>query len=528
MDKWEVYMEIYQLLKQGFSKSAVAKKLNISRTTLYHYLQRSPEEMTSWLASTKQRQKKLDRYREKILYWIQQHPDISASQIQDWLKEGDPNLSVGESTVRQYVRQLRKEWKIPKEISYRQYEAVPDPPMGQQAQVDFGQIRVKDQQGKEVQLYFIAFVLSHSRYKYKEWLNRPFTTRDVIQAHERAFEWFEGIPHEIVYDQDNLIVVSENAGDLILTAEFEAYRRERNLTLHVCRKADPESKGKIENVVGFIKHNFAKHRTFLHLDLWNEQGREWLKRTGNGRVHNTTKKRPADVFEQEKTHLRPISTCLDSACAEASTLTNSITRTVRKDNTILYQSNRYTVPCGTYAPFGKTVQIVIKEGKELWIYDSETGKHLGKHHIAEGKGRLIQNRNHLRDRTKGIEAYIDRVTEQFEQPEVAREFLAYIRKKYPRYIRDQLQIIQAQLAQHPPSICSQALHQCMELQLYSASEFTDVIGHLKRQAPLNKNDENVQLRPVQALHEESHSVLRAQATKRDIQEYIHILEGKRK
>ncbi|KIQ94699.1 Helix-turn-helix domain of resolvase [Anoxybacillus thermarum] len=41
MDKWDLYMEIYQLLKQGFSKVAVAKKLNISRTTLYHYLQRS-------------------------------------------------------------------------------------------------------------------------------------------------------------------------------------------------------------------------------------------------------------------------------------------------------------------------------------------------------------------------------------------------------------------------------------------------------------------------------------------------------
>lgn len=53
-----------------------------------------------------------------------------------------------------------------------------------------------------------------------------------------------GIPNELVYDQNNLIVVSENAGDLILTAEFEAYRRHRNLTLHVCRKADPESKEK--------------------------------------------------------------------------------------------------------------------------------------------------------------------------------------------------------------------------------------------------------------------------------------------
>jgi hypothetical protein len=31
-------------------------------------------------------------------------------------------------------------------------------------------------------------------------------------------------------------MVSENAGDLILTAEFEASRRQRNLTLHVVER----------------------------------------------------------------------------------------------------------------------------------------------------------------------------------------------------------------------------------------------------------------------------------------------------
>src|SRR5690606_1952868 len=130
------------------------------------------------------------------------------------------------------------------------------------------------------------------RYKYKEWLDRPFTTRDVIRCHENAFEWFEGIPREVVYDQDSLILVSENGGDLILTGEFEAYRRERGLKVRVCRKGDPESKGKIENVVGYIKNNFAKHRIFINIDQWNEAGWDWLNRTANYKIHNTTKKRP--------------------------------------------------------------------------------------------------------------------------------------------------------------------------------------------------------------------------------------------
>src|SRR5699024_5976129 len=116
-------------------------------------------------------------------------------------------------------------------------------------------------------------------YKYAEWLDRPFTTEDVIKAHENAFEYLGGVPHELVYDQDSLIVVSENGGDLVLTEGFQRYHQQRNFQLFVCRKADPESKGKIENTVKFIKQNFAKNRVFTNIDKWNENCKAWLKRT---------------------------------------------------------------------------------------------------------------------------------------------------------------------------------------------------------------------------------------------------------
>ncbi|WP_180320585.1 transposase [Alkalihalobacterium alkalinitrilicum] len=79
---------------------------------------------------------------------------------------------------------------------------------------------MKDKQGINKRLCFIAFVLSHSRYKFVEWLDRPFRTADVIRMHENAFQYFEGLPIELVYDQDALLAVSENAGDLIMTSEF--------------------------------------------------------------------------------------------------------------------------------------------------------------------------------------------------------------------------------------------------------------------------------------------------------------------
>lgn len=100
-------------------------------------------------------------------------------------------------------------------------------PPGKQLQVDWGQSVQKDMNGMEVRLYFIAFLLAHSRHKYMCWFNRPFTTEETMRCHELAFHYYGGVPEEVVYDQDNLIAVSENAGDLILTKGFQKYIQQR-------------------------------------------------------------------------------------------------------------------------------------------------------------------------------------------------------------------------------------------------------------------------------------------------------------
>ncbi len=46
-------------------------------------------------------------------------------------------------------------------------------------------IKLENEHHQWKTLRFIAFVLSHSRYKYVEWLDRPYTTQDVIASHDR-------------------------------------------------------------------------------------------------------------------------------------------------------------------------------------------------------------------------------------------------------------------------------------------------------------------------------------------------------
>lgn len=234
----------------------------------------------------------------------------------------------------------------------------------------------------------------------------------------------------MVYDQDNIIIVSENHGDIIYTQQFESYRREEKFQIYACRGFDPESKGKIENVIGFIKKNFAKHRLYTSSDEWNEQGKLWLERRGNGKMHHTTKKRPANVFKEERHHLRPVRQLIHVPAKDKQTYLNttpSVARVVRKDNTILHKANRYSVPLGTYSHFGKDVQLHIHENT-LRVIGPEINEIIGLHEISDQKSVLIQSRDHTRDRSKGIPAYIESTATKFKSKDLAHRYLAEVKK----------------------------------------------------------------------------------------------------
>jgi len=191
-ERWKMYYEIQSLKEMGLKVSQIARRLGVCRNTVYAYLDAAPEDVEKINRDRQTRHKKLDIYQMEILDWLKKYPDLSAAQVLDWLMEKYSITNICEGTVRNYVRWLREEYNVLKIIYKRQYEAVIDPPMGYQAQVDFGETKLLDANRQPVKLWFIGFVLAHSRYKYVEWLARPFTTRDVIQAHENAFEYYGG------------------------------------------------------------------------------------------------------------------------------------------------------------------------------------------------------------------------------------------------------------------------------------------------------------------------------------------------
>lgn len=516
MRKLALYSKIIDLKQQGFSRRQIAFQLGISRNTVKTYLDRDETEMSEWLASTRNRKKVLDDHQTTVLKWLKSNPDMSAAQVCDWLEERNYG-HYAESTVRRYVSDLRVKYKIDKHSKRRQYEAVPELPMGLQGQVDFGQTWQTTTSGSRIKLYFYAFVLAHSRYKYVEWQLTPFVTDDLIRCLQHTFTFLGGKPKQIVYDQDRIIVVSENNGDIIFTQAFQAFRQTEHFEAIECRGFDPETKGKIENVVKFVKTSFARGRVFRDLETWNNESMEWLKRRGNGKQHNGTKQVPTVAFQEEQKHLQSIT-------SHQQTTLDLLERTIRKDNTIMYGSNRYSVPFGSYDVHGRKVILKLKLS-QLKILDKKTGEVLAEHEVSAAKGKLIQSSLHRRDRNAGIPKLMKQVINSFSDVSAAETFVQQLHEKYPRYIRDQLHVLLRLRNEYSKIEMDHALAFNLKNNLISATDFKASIEMLPAyEAHLNRlQAETVEKMPMSKDTQAKLETIRPEVRSLDI--YTKILRG---
>jgi transposase len=245
-----MYSKIHELKAQKIRKSQVARELSLDPKTVTRFWDMTPDEFLAFC--NKSRKQKLDWYEIAIVKRLSQFPDLSAAQIMDWLIETYEDKSIKERTVRRYVAWLRKKHQILKPTTTRQYEAVEEMPPGFQLQVDFGQTAVLKTVGGRMTVYCMGAVLSHSRHKYAEWSDKPLTTPRLVTMLQRCFEFYGGVPKELVFDQDKLVAISENYGEIIFTAEFERFKQLMGFSVRLCRKNDPESKGKIEAVIKYL------------------------------------------------------------------------------------------------------------------------------------------------------------------------------------------------------------------------------------------------------------------------------------
>lgn len=463
-----MYYEIKRFREQEkFSIQRIADHLGINFRTVKKYLEMGEDEFNHYLESLGERPFKMDFYKQFIVQYLDEYPDTPAAVMHDKLKERFTDFpEVDPKTVYNYVIKVRSEFNIRKVTrSERQYIAVPDLEMGEQAQVDFGEKRLRTSKGGWQMVYFFTMLLCHSRYKFIFFRDTSFTSQNAVEAHEMAFEFFRGIPREIVYDQDTVFIHRENIGDYILTDIFDRYRLSRPFRIYFCRPGDPESKGKVENVIKYVKQNFLYNRTYTNLDTLNQEALAWLNRTGNMMKHNTTCKVPYSVWCEEQKYLLPWHPLFMAQKEKG--------HKVIKTNVIKYRGNTYCLPLGTYK--NDDTMVYVTESDNQLIIRDENQKTIITHLIPEGKGQTVINASSRRNPSVKVNDLRTQIREFFTFSSDIDTFIAGVERLYPRYVRDQLSSLLVSCERHSKIKSEVALEFCVHNHIFSSNDFRSVI-----------------------------------------------------
>ncbi len=484
LQKTMLYHLIHQMSREGHSTKRISEHFGLNWRTVKRLLSMDERTFTEDLEGGRTRGKVLDPYEGFVREKLSRYPETPAAQLHDWLKEHHADFPrVAQKTVFNFVQHIRDKYNIPRsEDPTRDYMAVEELPYGLQGQADFGFYNMRTTTGGSKKVQFFTFVLSRSRYKYVLFSDTPFTCELLVEAHEKAFEFLGGVPGEVVYDQDRLMMVSENLGDIILTREFRAYVGQRGITTWFCRKSDPESKGKVENVVKYVKRNFLYNRYYRDLETLNDEAVAWLHRTANNLPHGTTGKVPRDELQAEQGYLAPF-------YPVAVPKQEYPVHAVRRDNTISWKGNLYSVPLGTYAGPGTTVTVKPSEGV-ITVLDA-VGSAICTHRVSPLKGQKIIHTDHKRDKSAGAAEMMECLAAMMPDRDAAMEWLKRVRDSKPRYIRDQVQALTRTVSALEPEVAARTLEYCMANGIDGAADFRAIAARLAAQSQPRQGEARV-------------------------------------
>lgn len=469
MVKKQMYHEIKKLQKLGYGKNKITRELGIDKRTVIKYWKMDEEDYRKYLEKSKYRDKEYDSFRTTILdlYRANEYIRIPVSAVHDYLEETFGKLPANENSLRNYIRYLEKSGEIEFIERKRYYTRVPEMPYGKQLQIDFGQI--KNPRGGKY--YIFGAVLSSSRFKYASLQEKPFTAQDLIEHLLNCFDYIQGMPEELVIDQDCTMVVEENSGDIIYTKEFGDFIQEMGIKMRVCRKADPESKGKIENFIKYIKYNFFAIREFENIEEARESLIRWLERRANGKISQATKKIPGIEIEEERKHLKP----LKHSIYRKNHAGDREERTVSDKCRIAVDASLYDLP----DKYRNQIVEIYKTDEKLFVFDRTSGEGITEYQLSLIPGQIVKNRANIRDMGVKVRKLKEEVTDYFSL-ENWKIFLEINFNTFGRYIRDQC--IEARKNFNEQSIdlevLDMAIAYCIENKTYSMANLNDSYHHL--------------------------------------------------
>ena len=362
-----------RLSKLGWGERRIAAELGCSRGAVRRYLRGG-----GWAKyRPPRRAKRLDGLEDWLSERFRRHRG-NADVVRQEL-EREHGLVVSLRTVERAVERLRQSLAAEARATLR-FETPP----GRQLQIDFGETRASIG-GEEVKLHLFVATLGFSR--------RVFVR---VFRHERQSAWFDGmeaafghfggVPQEVLFDNARALVDRHDAvtREVLFNARLHAFARYWGFAPRACARCRARTKGKVENGVGYVKHNAIAGRRFDGWAALEADLDEWMREIADRRIHGTTGEAPIVRFAREEAAaLRPL------AGRPPFGEIREFVRRVKSDATVEVDTNAYSVP---WRLIGATVAVTVAGGR---IVVSHGGGEVADHGEVAGRRQRVLAAAHL-------------------------------------------------------------------------------------------------------------------------------------
>jgi transposase len=359
---WDTYRKVRQLfLVEGQSIRAISRQLHMSRKTVHKYCRGG---VLPDVRKTAERPAPLLREVEgEIIRLLEENKALpkkqrlNAKNIWEHL-QGERGIAIAQSTVRQYVRELRE--RHPEVFLPLDHEP------GESMQFDWGDMSAVIA-GAKITVSVFCAVLPHSG-ALCAFVYPNKCTLSFLHGHIQTFEHFGGVARRCVYDNLKTAVKKGSGKNAVKQVSFIRLEAHYGFEAVFCNVASGWEKSGVENAVAIVRR--IAFTPMPRVDSFEVLQRHVTNRclhyaqthTIRGHEHSIR-----DSLEQERKTLLPLPDVqLDTGF--------TLTALVHPDLTVHHEGTRYSVPrhlvgkevtlC--FSPFHLTV---FHRGREVYKHD---------------------------------------------------------------------------------------------------------------------------------------------------------------
>lgn len=346
---------------------------------------------------------------------------------------------------------------------------------GEFSQHDFGQVDVRFVDDSVCRVQFFA-----SRLKFSRWAEVTIVQDQCAETLVRTlldhFVAFGGMPLCAVFDRPKTVALQWQKDGKVTTWNpiFAAAAMDIGFAAEACWPYQPQQKGAVEKLVGWVKSSFFKQRRFLDMADLHRQLAEWLAETNGTRPSRATGVPPAARIAEERARFRAPRTMPNELALRFPISVGPTAEVVHDNHAYLMPPEAAGLP-GTLYLYRDRVRIVA-------------GKHRREHPRGRGRDGVEA---HAVDRAARLAAVCGKRGKAYQKrQDLVRlgdppvRFISELVHRRPRDWYGDVDRLHALLQDVGPTALVHAIRSALDANRFSTAHVAECLGRRPAQAPL--------------------------------------------